>query len=444
VAKRTILHVIQRLTNGGASRCMQAMACWSSREGAWEHRFLSLAPAGGGRREAVERADVVVVHFWNTPELYAWLRSDLPSLRLLLVLHVGGLHAPQVVTRPLVDFADYVLATSPFTLRLPVIDQAKTAAMFSPAGFERLAGVRPRPHGAFNVGYIGTLSPVKMHPRFVAMSARVDIPNVRFILCGSMPAAALRNLDGRFEFRGYVEDIAPVLAELDVFGYPLCEDNYSTSDLSLQEAMYAGVPPVIFPYGGIGELVQHGKTGLIVNSEEEYTRAIEYLYHHPEERRRLGEAARDYARQHFGADRAAGPLNRIFEGLLSQPKRERRLTDAPADASGAELFAAALGDSAPQFSRSLRPGDRLQLLEAESLIAASSPVLQDEGGGGIFHYRNAYLRDPMLRLWSGLVLMEQGQNARAFSEFQAALSLGLDDWRVKPYQAQAAARLKRS
>ena len=139
MAKRTILHVIRRLTNGGASRCMQAMARWSSREGAYEHRFLSLAPAGGGQREAVERADVVVVHFWNTPELYAWLRSDLPSLRLLLVLHVGGLHAPQVVTRPLVDFADYVLATSPFTLRLPVIDQAKTAAMFSPAGFERLA-----------------------------------------------------------------------------------------------------------------------------------------------------------------------------------------------------------------------------------------------------------------------------------------------------------------
>src|SRR5256714_15389959 len=90
----------------------------------------------------------------------------------------------------------------------------------------------------------------KMHPRYVAMSADVDVPGVRFVVCGAgagFPALARQaeqlGVGDRFELRGWVDDIRPVIARLDVFGYPLCEDNYSASDLVLQEVMYAGVPP---------------------------------------------------------------------------------------------------------------------------------------------------------------------------------------------------------
>jgi hypothetical protein len=128
--------------------------------------------------------------------------------------------------------------------------------------------------------------------------------------------------------------------------------------------------------------------------------------------------------------------------MLSRPKRMRRLSDIPADASPAALFAASLGDSAPQFHVSLRSLEPAEILEAEQKIAASSPVLQNEAGGGVFHYRNAYPRDGMLRLWSGLILMGQGQNVRALSEFQAALSFGCNHWRVSWYLAQTAERLR--
>ncbi|MCW5983239.1 MAG: glycosyltransferase family 4 protein [Bryobacteraceae bacterium] len=450
----TLLHIIRRQTGGGAARAMWTMAQCSTGDGSYRHEFRSLLPADSrdALLVAMEHADIVVIHFWNTPELYAFLRSDLPPARLLLMPHIGGLHAPHVVTPELAGFADFVLAVSPFTFRLPALQRLppeRVGMCLSPADFSRLAGIRRRPHRAFNVGYVGTLSPVKMHPNFVAMSARIRVPNARFIVCGS-PAGARRLLRdaaeseaaARFDFRGYVDQIGPVMAELDVLGYPLCEDNYSTSDLSVQEAMFLGVPPVIFPHGGAAELVRHNRTGLIVHSEREYSEAVERLYHDPAERRRLGRAARAYARRHFGAGKASLPLQAIYRRMLAWPKRARRLNDAPPSASGAELFAASVGDSAPQFRASLSAHDPSELLAADLRIAASSPVLQDEGSGGVFHYRNFCPRDEMLRLWSGLILMHLGQNARALSELQAALAFGCRHWRVSWYLAQAAARLR--
>ena len=100
-------------------------------------------------------------------------------------------------------------------------------------------------------------------------------------------ASELGILD-RFEFYSYTDDIRSFLAALDVFGYPLTAENYSTAELSLQEAMHAGIPPVVFAHGGPGEIVTNGRTGIVVDSREEYSAAIEWLYRHPEERIIIG------------------------------------------------------------------------------------------------------------------------------------------------------------
>ncbi len=155
----------------------------------------------------------------------------------------------------------------------------------------------------------------------------------------------------------------------------------------------------------------------------------------------MGRGARAWAHRCFGAVKASRPLLQTYERILARPKSAHRLRDAPAGASAAALFAASLGESAPQFRVSLKSTEPPELLAAEKTIAASSPVLQNEGAGGVFHYRNTYPRDGMLRLWSGLILGELGQNARALSEFQTALALGLRHWRVSWYLAQTAARL---
>src|SRR5438105_4568610 len=84
------------------------------------------------------------------------------------------------------------------------------------------------------------------------MCASIPVPHARFLICGAggaMPVlrrqAAEQGIADRVEFRGFVEDIGRAIAEMDVFGYPLAEGTYAASELVLQEAMYAGVPPVV-------------------------------------------------------------------------------------------------------------------------------------------------------------------------------------------------------
>ena len=309
-----ILHLIQNLVGGGGSRAMISLAKHSARLAGYEYQLVSLGAADSvgldlarqanlpvlnqpDRNElfqAMADADIVLVHWWNNPDLATLFRRELPPMRLALWLHVGGYHPPQVFSRSLIDFADLTVACSPHTYAHPVFTSLPedfrrqcTALVLAGAEFDRLQGLTAHAHVGFRVGYIGTVDPVKMHSEFVNMSCAVNVPEVKFVVCGNGDFRWLANRAeelGRsadFDFRGPVEDIRSVLETLDVYGYPLCPDTYAAAELNLQEAMFAGLPVVTFPYGGIGKLIQHGETGVLVNTPEEYARAIEHLYQNP-------------------------------------------------------------------------------------------------------------------------------------------------------------------
>jgi hypothetical protein len=458
--KPRVVHVIQGFSRGGAARSLLATAGahddvdatvvslapadpWMRAQAAAAGLPLVEAPTGARLRLALEAADVVQVHFWNSPELYGLLRGGLPAMRLAVWLHVAGDTAPQVVTAQLLEIADVAVAGSPHTARLPVFGEPPLviADVIDPA---RLSGVRPSARSTFDVGYVGTVDFGKMHPRFVELSSRVDVPDVRFVVCGAGDALATIAEQARrlgveelFELRGYVEDVGRVLAALDVFGYPLAPGNYSASDLALQEAMAAGVPPVVLPYGGAHALVRHGETGLVAD-EESYPAAVESLYADATERARLGHNARESARS-WGPVQAARAWSAVYAELLEQPKRDRCWPGSPAAERfpGAAAFVESLGGTAPEFAESLAACDEEAAAEAEARIAAAPPVLTSAGGGGILHYRRAFPRDAYLRLWAGLVLEAAGRNVLAVAELKAARELGCDR-RVLRYLDRAA------
>lgn len=485
-----VLHLIHSLGLGGAARGMLATAKYSSLQGEYLHRIVSLTPAdpkavvlaveaGIDVVNAPDRAvlelelawaDIVQLSWWNDPEVYDWLRSSLPPMRLMIWPHVAGDGSPQIITKQLVDFADFVVASSPYTHDRPVFRNLpegerldKVALVYDATDFARVQPLESIPHVGFNVGYIGTVDFVKMHPRFVPMSAAVEIPDIRFIVCGQGIEKQLRNeaqhlgAAERFDFRGYVDDIRPILKVLDVYGYPLCEGNYASAELNLQEVMVVGIPPVVFPYGGVGRLVVNEYTGLVVQSEREYKQAIEYLYHHPEERTRLGRNAQEYARQIFGAENAARRLNPVYERMMRTPKRERfwgaragesilyaEVTFADLiepQSSGAAQFIESLGAWGGDFHVSRYSSDMDKVLAAEKRIMAASPLLRSEWSGGIVHYRKHNPQDPWLWLWSALTKLGQGAYELALQEFERTKNLGLNHWRLDGYLAQAAYRL---
>jgi glycosyltransferase involved in cell wall biosynthesis len=487
----TVLHIIKGLSLGGAARALITCANRCAKIGGTEHAVVSLlppttealqlandsglptvnAPDNSTLISVIRKHDIVHVHFWNSPGMYELLRSDLPPMRLLIKFNIGGAFPPHVITRDLVEFADRIQTTGPFAYDLPVFAQlsgeerfAKVRMSYGASDFSRIEGVRPKPHDEYNVTYIGTVSFSKMHPEFISFCHDVNVDDVRFIVCGSGDAAqeierqaAGFGIQDRFDFQKETEDIRSILSVTDVFGYPLCEDNYASGELILQEVAYAGIPAVILNTGGAARLVVDNFTGYVTHSRTEYAKAIEYLYYHPEERERLGNNAREYARQIYGDKNAARATNEIYEDMMKFPKRHRnfgipagrghavspvKLIDAVLQEErreGAYYFVKSLGDTSPQFMASMTSTNEDELLEAERCIAASSPVLTT-AGGGILEYCDYYPEDAYLRLWFGLTLMHRGEYARAAAEFCRAESLGCDHWRVLWYMAKCASR----
>jgi glycosyltransferase involved in cell wall biosynthesis len=474
MAKLNILHVIDRFSSvGGAARAMLTNAREWQRLGKGQNQILSLLPAD---RMAVERAraeqipvlqspdrstllahiaeaDIVQIHYFNSPILYEFLASPLPPCRALVWCHVGGATAAQALTRDVVEWADRLVVSAPITLSIPCVKNLIASGttprvIIGGADFSRLRGIESKPHRGFNVGYIGTLDPVKIHPGFVAMCAEIDVPDVRFVVC-SAPSRVIESqarsmgIIDRFEFRGYTDDISSVLEVLDVFGYPLCADNYSSSDQTVQEAMYAGVPCVVFPHGGVPDMIAHDNTGLIVDSPAAYANAIRYLAENPDQRGRLGRNARAYAQAQFGAEHCAPQFDEVYREMMAQPKSERRplgnrtMGQGESTPTGAELLLLSLGDLAPEFAISAFDKDRKPVRAADKIIAQASPSLR----ATVSQYSRHFPGDPLLALWAGLTELAAERRTSALIKFRQALATGGEEWRIEEYISDIAASL---
>ena len=205
-----VLHILPRLTGGGPARSLIALVKAQAALGLpYRHSLLTLkrdaypptlleAKHAGMEitrepdiptfQRHVETADIVTLHFWNTPEMYAALQIQFPPSRVVLWSKILGNSPPQVLTQALTAYVDWCMATDSSSLALPALEPAVRAgrAGVIPAvpDFERLANVRPRSHDTFNVGYIGTVNANKLHPNFIEMSAAVEVPNLKVIVCG--------------------------------------------------------------------------------------------------------------------------------------------------------------------------------------------------------------------------------------------------------------------
>jgi glycosyltransferase involved in cell wall biosynthesis len=89
---------------------------------------------------------------------------------------------------------------------------------------------------------------------------------------------------------GFVEDIIPAVAGLDVLWHPSRAEGLGTSVI---DAMALGVPPIAFAVGGIIEVVEHDVSGLLVAPGDlsAFSDAAERLIEDKGARARLGDAA---------------------------------------------------------------------------------------------------------------------------------------------------------
>jgi glycosyltransferase involved in cell wall biosynthesis len=180
------------------------------------------------------------------------------------------------------------------------------------------------PQGAPVVVTVANFRALKGHRYLLRAAPRVlrTIPEARFVLVGQGPLleqsqheAARLGIESRVFFTGFREDVPRLVAAADLFVLPSRHEGLS---IALLEAMALGKPAVVTDAGGLPEVVQHGKQGLVVPAKDSGALAEEIvtLLNDLPLRQRLGEAARERAGE-FDIRNAVRRMEEVYEELLS-------------------------------------------------------------------------------------------------------------------------------
>lgn len=147
-------------------------------------------------------------------------------------------------------------------------------ALFRPAAKGRLRAELGWNGSTTLIGTVANLRDSKDYEGFVRAARLVAdrFPQARFVAAGHIDAAigarvrktlAELAMEDRFLLLGFRPDVPAVLADLDVFVLPSSSEGLSIATI---EAMAAGVPVVATRSGGPQEIVEDGRTGLLVEA----------------------------------------------------------------------------------------------------------------------------------------------------------------------------------
>jgi glycosyltransferase involved in cell wall biosynthesis len=197
------------------------------------------------------------------------------------------------------------------------------------------------PAGAPIVGVVARLEPEKGHPTLLEAWPRIlaSVPDAHLLivgegsrrealeaqaaelgLLGSDPAHPSSELGRRVVFTGRRDDVPAVTAALDVAVLPSYRE---AQGLSILEAMALSRPVVASAVGGIPEMIEDGRSGLLVppHDRDALTRAItKLLLDHPYADT-LGRAGRDLVHARFCVELMVRAIESIYDESVAEESR---------------------------------------------------------------------------------------------------------------------------
>ena len=367
-------------------------------------------------------SDIVLIHWWNHPLLYDFLvREQIPASRVIIWSHITGSLPPNNFTDKILRYSDIFVFTTPLSYKVKDVQNLSNECkkhlrdVWSTGGLDRVKSIKLKKHSGFNIGYIGNVDYAKMHPDFLNICNRVDIPNVNFIIVGGPNGKQIKQeaeklgIGEKFNFTGFVpeEKKWEYLSIFDIFGYPLAPHHYGTCDQVLQESMAVGVVPVVLANPMESYMVKDGVTGIVAKDKDEYVKALQELCYNHKLRNTLAKNAKVYANHTFSLEKMVNEWDKIFNEVLSFPKtvRKWKINKNFKDISPKDVFLESLGCHGENFVSYCNAETDKEKKSAMEKIKklAESANWQSETKSTVHQYLSFFSEDKYLSFWSNLM-----------------------------------------
>lgn len=317
------------------------LATRSSEKGIKVHvvpRFGLRGWAAAAMSNLLKKDEFALVHL-NEPHALtaAWLARAQEQLPLLLSRRIGFPLRKSAVSRSRYravtrfvanskDVAQSLLDSGITEERISIVNEGVEILPLPTA--EQRASSRKRwgfRDQDFVFGCLSVFVPEKGQRHLIEALPRVRSkhPQVRLFLAGDGACRSqleiLSKRLGQTEavlFPGFVKEVQEAYAALDAFAFPSEFEGLGTA---LQAAMAAGLPCVSTKRGALGEVVDDGRTTLVVEpNAEEFARVMVRILEDEALRKSLSKAGRIEVEQRFSAALMVENTLRVYEDVLEK------------------------------------------------------------------------------------------------------------------------------
>jgi len=355
-------------------------------------------------KQLITDADIVQLEWWRHPTtISALLKCCHLPMRLMVWCHVSGLYN-EIIPEALLEISLRFIMTSACTYQAESIqtmletNNEKLAVIHSNNGLEHW----PRSAACqlqkpLSVGYLGSFNFAKLHPDYIYYLSKVELTPFTVTMIGDdlhadtlMAQAKRLGRTDLLMFSGYIHDVAKSLDKINVLAYLQNPRHYGTNENALLEAMAMGIVPVVLNNPAECEIVEHGKTGLVVNDQASFAEAIQWLQQHPQKRIEIGENAAAFVRQRH----APGKMQRAFDeqyNFVMQTQKQIIAFDNIFGETPAQWFLSC------QQHAELFKNDGFVVSPEDDYLRHS---MMEETKGSALHFHRYFPQDELLAKWA--------------------------------------------
>jgi len=214
--------------------------------------------------------------------------------------------------------------------QIRVIENGIDPARFEPGSSPLSRADFSVPEAHTVIGVIGMFDPVKGHVHLFEALRRLQARGLTELSClvageGRLEAdlkeyASAAGIEPMVRFLGYRRDIAGLLGLMDMVVMPSLRESFGLVAL---EAMAMEVPVIASRIGGLQEVVEHERTGVLVAPGDAVALAdaIQRLTQDPGMRKKMGEAGRRRVENHFSILSTIRNTENLYLELLEESPR---------------------------------------------------------------------------------------------------------------------------